>query len=181
MQRIVLLTALVLRTAPAVLAQSIPRTVAEAEMEGAAFPRGGSPTDSSHFFRTSFVGMAARKCVDLVPASVPSGGSFRSGDILIRSVFFGAPARARSTYKVLWVPLHSPYMYPDTLVIRGVRIEAPADSLRMVVDAFGYAPRPAPKSEAGFPSLVTFPSAGTWLVLATAGNDWSCFRLTVRG
>ena len=72
-------------------------------------------------------------------------------------------------------------MYPDTLVIRGARIDERADSLRMVVDAFGYAPRPAPKSEAGFPSLVTFPTAGLWLVVATAGNDWGCFRLNVGG
>ena len=125
--------------------------------------------------------MAARKCIDLESGSVPTGASFRSGDILIRSSFFGGRAKARSTYKVLWVPLHSPYMYPDTLVIRRARVDERADSLRMVVDAFGYAPRPAPKSEAGFPSLVTVPSAGAWLVVATAGNDWGCFRLNVAG
>jgi hypothetical protein len=31
----------------------------------------------------------------------------------------------------------------------------------------------------GYPSLVSFPKAGQWLVIATAGDDWGCLVVDV--
>lgn len=98
---------------------------------------------------------------------------------------FGSPGyldgpwdvKAKRNFKILWVPLHNPSDYHDTLLIRALRLDDSADSLRQQIHASGYSP--GNKQESGFPSLVSFPSAGEWLVIATAGPDWSCFLLTV--
>jgi hypothetical protein len=127
-------------------------------------------------FTEGFSGTAERKC-----ATPPFGinGSVRSGEIIIRSYGWSGrwgPKANRDT-KILWRPVHNPFEYPDTLIIRAVRLDNPADSLRQQVPHWAYSP--GNEKESGFPSLVRFPTAGDWLVLGTAGPDWGCFVITV--
>jgi hypothetical protein len=81
---------------------------------------------------------------------------------------------ANGSYKVLWLPLHDPRERRDALLLRGTRIGHPADSIRIRVPEAAANPRAT-----GFPSLVSFPKAGQWVVVATAGNDWGCFLVTM--
>jgi hypothetical protein len=103
----------------------------------------------------------------------------RSGEFIIRSgILTPVTQRPPFGYKILWVPLHSPFEFRSTLLIRAARLASPSDSLRQTVADAAYQPG-APRRESGFPSLVDFPRGGRWLVVATAGPDWGCFVLGV--
>jgi hypothetical protein len=80
--------------------------------------------------------------------------------------------------KILWMPLHNPFEYRSTLLVRAARLEDSADSLRQPVADWGY--QPGEKRESGFPSLFTFPHPGPWLVVATAGADWGCYIVPIQ-
>ena len=178
----------VLIVAPSVGAQSIPSSVQAAEAEGASYSSASAPAHVSFAFTSAYAGTAARKCTTL-PSTGATNGALRSGEIVIRGGPrvhpFGSPGyldgpwdiKANHTFKLLWLPLHNPFDYPDTLLIRAVRLDSPTDTLRQQVAGWGYSP--GNERESGFPSLVMFPSAGEWLVIATAGPDWSCFVLAV--
>jgi hypothetical protein len=62
--------------------------------------------------------------------------------------------------------------------IRAARIGNPADSVRFRIEGLAYSPGPFGRLY-GYPSSVSFPSAGQWVIVATAGNDWGCFVLDV--
>jgi len=163
--------------ARSVMAQAIPASVEAAEVEGASYPRAASPAYTPSVFTSEFVGTTERKCF-AQPLNT-TGGSLRSGEMILRTRLTGRwGLRAGRESKILWQPLHNPFEYPDTLLIRAVRIDSPADSLRLSIPNWGYSP--GAKQESAFPSTVQFPTSGSWLVIATAGSDWGCFVLTVQ-
>ena len=81
---------------------------------------------------------------------------------------------------MLWMPLHDPGKSPATLVIRGVRMDQPSDTLRQTntVDR-GPAREVGHPDSFGFPTTMKFPNPGRWLVIASEGHDWGCFVLDV--
>lgn len=182
--------AMVLLTAQVVHAQAIPLTVADAEAEGAAFPYGPQQRVVQYMFGGPFGGTSERRCTPSAPNDSIPGGSLRSGEVIIRSRLTGLwGPHAGHGHKILWMPLHGPADTSRTisfaewrtkaidhapLLIRAVRVGHPADSLRQTVAGLTGGPR-----QFGFPSAVTFPSAGQWLVIATTNEDWGCFLLTV--
>jgi hypothetical protein len=173
-----LVTVMVLAVATASAAQSVPATVDAAEAEAKAFPRGASPAAASPLFGQPFGGSADRKCISPSRDGPIRNGSLRSGEFIIRTTFAGPwGLRENRDHKILWIPLHNPYEYRDTLVIRAARIGDAADSLREMVPDWAWSP--GSKTNSFFPSLVRFPAVGEWLVVATAGNDWGCFVLRV--
>jgi hypothetical protein len=170
--------------------QSIPLTVAEAEGEGASFPHAAPPTVLQSLFVGSFGGTSTRTCAPSPPDESMPGGSLRSGDIIIRSRLTGQwGLHAGRAHKILWAPLHGPSDTSKTvsfaewrkeaihhapLLIRAVRVGHPSDSVRQIVKGLTGGPR-----EFGFPSEVTFSTAGQWLVIARTDEDWGCFLLRV--
>jgi hypothetical protein len=176
MMRLTMCAIATLVLAQSVIAQSIPTSVKAADVEGASRPHAKAPSYTPSVFTEEFSGTTERKCARAPRGA--AGGSLRSGEMIIRSYWSGpgAPKGNRDT-KILWRPLHNPFGYPDTLVIRAVRLNDPADSLRLSVPHWAYSP--GSKRESGFPSLVRFPTAGDWLMVGTAGPDWGCFVLTV--
>jgi len=173
-----LLATAVLGLPGAVGAQKIPATVAAAEAEGANYPRSPAPSTASWAFSRPFGGTAERKCVAVTPDASTPGGSLRSGDVIIRSGLLSwVWPHANGKYKVLWLPLHTPPDTRATLLLRGTRIGAPADSIRLRVGAAGNPG--APRTVSGFPSEVSFLKPGQWVVVATTGNDWGCFVLKI--
>lgn len=174
-----LFTTLVFGVAGASVARKIPATVAAAEAEGAKYPRGPMPKTVLWAFDRPFGGTAERRCVAVAPdVSLAPGGSLRSGDFIIRSGLLSwVWPHANGEYKVLWLPLHTPRDIRETLLLRATRVGQSADSIRIRIPAAGTPG--APRSASGFPSLVTFPKAGQWVVVATAGNDWGCFLFKI--
>ena len=105
--------------AQSVIAQDIPTSVRAAEAEGASHAHAKAPSYTPSVFTYEFTGMTERKCA--TPPSGATGGSVRSGEIIIRSYWSGrgGPKTNRDT-KILWRPLHNPFEYRDTLLIRAV-------------------------------------------------------------
>ena len=160
--------------APPVSGQSIPLSVQAAEAEGAAHPHAAAPAYTPIAFTNAFTGSAERKCTVLEPSTEVNSSPVRSGEMIVRARLTGPfGLEAGREHKIYWQPLHNPFEFPDTLVIRAVRIDSPTDLLRVSVSNWGYSP--GRKQESGFPSQVRFPTAGNWLVIATAGSDWGCF------
>jgi hypothetical protein len=169
------------------------RSVAEAETEGRAFPRGPAAIDSIRvpMFANATRGTAERRCVDLTRDTVrnmdPKAPSVRFGDFSVNGNV-GA-TEAGQKYKMWWNQLH--HVENGTpMVVRSTRIDAaatPADTSRYfeerpVYPAYRLSPDEAARTGRTFtsppiPYYMTswgVPTVGTWLVVATAANDWGC-------
>lgn len=176
---VVAVLALVVTSHHAVAQKGIPSSTAAAEVEGAAFPKHAAPPSVAPDFARPFTGTAERKCVTPSAEGNDAGGQLRSGEFIVRGRFAGRfGPRAQTGSKIFWLPLHDPLDYPNALLIRAGRIGHPEDGFRQAIADWGY-PGRGHEHEGGFPSVVTFPSAGTWVVIATSGNDWGCFIMTV--
>jgi hypothetical protein len=163
-------------------AQQMPLTVADAEAEGATFPHDPSPAVLPAAYR-AFFGSVERHCVsadeERLATSWDAARSMRSGEIILRG---HSPEAGRPGNKMLWMPLHDPGKSPATLLIRGVRLDQPSDTLRQTntVDR-GPAREVGHPDSFGFPTTVEFANPGRWLVIANEGHDWGCFVLNVAG
>jgi hypothetical protein len=173
---IVVVTLLVARVSNA---QQIRITVADAETEGATVPHDPAPAALPAAYK-AFFGSVERRCVsgddDTLATSWETANSMRSGEIILRGHHAITGQRGN---KMLWMPLHDPGKSPATLVIRGVRMDQPSDTLRQTIAVDRGPARAADPNEFGFPTTVTFPNPGRWLVIANEGHDWGCFVLNV--
>jgi hypothetical protein len=172
--------AALLFTAPAGHAQQIPTTVADAEAEGSGFPHSPVPAVlPAAYHAQSFGGSTERRCVQPVHNAVWPP-SLRSGEMILRG-YQGLQAGTRGN-KMLWMPLHDPGKRSISLLIRGVRVGHPSDTLRQVISARRVARQVDQHDSFGIPTTVRFPTAGQWLVVADDGDDghdWGCFVLNV--
>ena len=186
MRKASLAAALVLASTRFVGAQNTPATIREAEAQGADFAHDAPVVVRQSYFSDSpFGGTAERRCVVAAAytayTSAPNG-SLRSGDFIVRGGFLDASwggVQAVKEHKVLWVPLHGSALRKPPLVIRAARVGSPADSVRFRVEGLANDGRDRPRPLYGYPSEVSFPRAGQWVVVATAGNDWGCFVVDV--
>ncbi|MDB4874270.1 MAG: hypothetical protein JWM41_716 [Gemmatimonadetes bacterium] len=161
-------------------AQTIPVTVAQAESEAIGFPHAKAQDPSQPLFAASqFAGISDRRCLASTTVDRRATGSLRSGDIIVRGGLINThEMKAGEKDKLLWIPLHAPSSGRLPLVLRAARIDHPADSLRLTVAGLAHGPGPSGRMY-GYPSLVSFPKSGQWLVVATAGDDWGCFVVDV--
>jgi hypothetical protein len=92
--------------------------------------------------------------------------------------------RAGEVGKVWWAPLHYSHDMPP-LLVRGRSLTNPRDTVRFTSARIAWPVFPGAKSvpEAElkyfFPSGITIPKPGRWLLIATSGANWGCFILTV--
>ena len=187
MRKISLAAALIIgSTTHVVNAQNIPATIREAEAQGADFAHDAPQVARQPYFSDfPFGGSAERRCVVAAAynsyTSAPNG-SLRSGDFIVRGGLLDASwggFHAVKEYKVIWVPLHGSALRTPPLVIRAARVGNPADSVRFRVEGLTHSGADRPPPLYGYRSDVSFPSAGQWVIVATAGNDWGCFVLDV--
>jgi hypothetical protein len=177
MRRTLLVTALLIAVPNTVAAQPMRNTIAAAEAEGAAVPPSILNGTAAPIFMQSYDGTPDRKCAEAPAGMHHPNASLRSGEFILRSDLISASEPViNHAHKILWWPLHNPYQYPSTLLLRAVRLSNPGDSLRISITHWAWN---GTKQQSAFPSSIRFPSAGTWLVIATAGSDWGCFVLPV--
>jgi hypothetical protein len=108
------------------------------------------------------------------------GTSVRSGEFVIGGQIATPPGRPA---KAWWKPLVS--TMDMTLLLRGRRLGGtPADTLRFetaeVVAPLHSETLEPYADEAAFPAGNFFPSAGTWVVVATSRRNWGCFVISVQ-
>lgn len=176
--------------------------VAAAEADGAAYPRAATPASSSSassrwhsadlstivarldqtdpHSATQASDAAGRRC-----AVGYEKGPVRSGEFTIGGNLSGSAAmHAGRRGKVWWAPVHYAAEMPP-LVVRGRSLTTPNDTLRYTTPTIAWPVIPGvlralqPAREYFFPSGITVPRPGRWLVIATSGANWGCFILSV--
>ena len=159
---------------PNALTIPIPRTVGEAEAEGARWAKRKEATTQRGEVAKTWAMSAPRKCVT-AEVSAP----LRSGEFHIGGELVSGP-RPNGQVKIWWEPMHPVDSLP--LVVRGISLTNPADTLRQMMKDISRGGTP-PMDWSGpffFPSGFWFPASGRFLVVATSGADWGCFILTHR-
>lgn len=147
-------------------------TVADAEAEGARWPRRSEPS-------TQPPSGGVEQWTDATPARCSVGGTamlIGSGDFRIGGNVNGAESGHQ--VKIWWEPKHPAESF--SLVVRGARLGPVPDTLRYLQSgwAIGGSPRTGATGPDFYPSGIAFPSPGRWLLIATSGADWGCFVLT---
>lgn len=157
---------------PNPMAAPIPRSIGEAEAEGARWPRRPEATTQRGAAAQEWAMDAPRRC-----ATAEVGASLRSGEFKIGGELVSGP-RPGGQVKIWWKPMHAADSVP--LVVRGVSLSNPADTLRQLFKelALGEGPGGGATGEMFFPSGFWFPASGRFLVVATSGADWGCFILS---
>jgi hypothetical protein len=153
----------------------VPHSLTEAEAQGAAHPRAAA-NNSAAF--SPVAGTAERKCVDAEGLTFVRSGDFVAGSFTI-------PARdegwtTHRSHKLPWEPSQVTSGVP--LVVRAARVDEPGDT--RVFGPFslvrGVDPATGVQSAGqGYASAIRLPSAGRWLLIATAGPNWGCYLVTV--
>jgi len=159
-------------------AEALPirHTVEDAEHEGEAYPHGAAPAHPPSLFGGSTVGSAERKCVR-GPMTDLSSSEIRSGEFLIGGQTGGSrTAIAGRQSKIWWIPYHNPFEHATKLLVRGARLGFASDTIRYSRPEWAW-PSKGSKTDSFFPTGITLPTAGVWLLIATAGDDWGCFLL----
>jgi hypothetical protein len=139
--------------------------VAAAEAEGRAYAAPGDTT---------------RKCVRGWRIGPAHSGEFTIGGD-ISSDF---PLKAGHVGKIWWAPRYNSESMPP-LVVRGRNLWTPKDTIRWTSANVAYPSsgvfqaRANQKHDYFFPSGFSLPTRGRWLVIATSGQNWGCFFLTV--
>jgi hypothetical protein len=167
--------------APIPTGSSDAEIIARAEADGAAYPYVEAANPHKGSFIRGMAGGTDRRCYEGIDL-----GPVRSGEFVIGGQLSGARGmRAGLQGKVWWAPFnHSRDMPP--LEVRGRSLSNPADSLRYTTATVAWPVSPGSQlvaesaREYFFPSGITMPAAGRWVVIATSGNNWGCFILTVR-
>lgn len=145
-------------TIPPSLLERYPLAVQQAELKGAAHP-----SDAS-------VASGDRRCIDGSRQETGVSGEFTAGPLS----WYADNWRAGSV-KIWWRPLHA--RGADTLVVHATRL----DSLAVFDFRSTNLVSPVPADGKRFYATdMRLPSAGSWLMTASAGTNWGCFLLEIR-
>jgi hypothetical protein len=156
---------------------TVPHSIASASAEAARHPQAPPPRAIGLAFQDA-PGTGARSCVDVErqrPASAQDGvrsGEFLAGPFVIYADMWRQNPENAS--KLWWVPLHTGTM--PGLTVRAVLLDDPTVQRVFTAAIVGHNDR---GREAFYPSGVVLPSAGRWMLVATAGPDWGCFIVTL--
>ena len=155
----------------AVIADSMPRTMAEAEIMGSRHPRPSvSDSASALFLATSRGGTSARRCVD-------AGTEVRSGEFVVRGLQLYNVIWHQGASKLVWVPQYASWTSPVPLTVRATRLDG--DNDQVVFQQPYLSHLGASTMDLMYPSGFRLPSVGRWMLVATAGPNWGCFVLTL--
>jgi hypothetical protein len=158
---------------PAVAADSVAQSVLEAEERGSHHPPAG--TNNAGQYPNAHTGTHERKCVN-ADADSKRSGNFVAGPLLLYNDIW------RQGYgKLWWHPNEMPSERP-VLIVQATRLDEAAESRVFEAKQIAWPSGPN-ESEATsikfYPTGIRLPTVGRWMMVATAGNNWGCFLLTV--
>lgn len=144
-------------TGPGLLVR-LAHLIEAAEILGARFPR------------DSVMSSTVRRCVDATDSDVVS-----SGEMEVHGFSHYPEIWRRGYGKLSWWPARP--ALGDSLV---VRIQRLGDSTAVVAFRSRHPTRTG-RGDLIYPSGIHLPTPGDWLFIATAGTNWGCFAITLRG
>ena len=154
----------------AIAADSVPGSIATAEAEGARYPRlaPGDTATNPLFLSAEGKLTVARRCVEASGES----NNVRTGDFM-----FGPLAKYSSVWnsgygKMYFVPFHGTVATAEKLTVRAARLDGKADAIVLEIPLIGHAV--GALTHLGYPSGLRLPTAGKWMIVANAGNNWGC-------
>jgi hypothetical protein len=155
---------------PALISDSVPRTAAEAEAQAKGHVR-DTPNNPRRDWDSPAQGTTERACVDTDKTSLAQSGDFIAGP------FAAYNTNWHNGYgKLVWQPAVVSVAVPVTLTVRARRLDA-QDQARVFE---GFVPTHSRDGPTKFYITgVHLPTAGRWLLVATAGPNWGCFIHTV--
>jgi hypothetical protein len=159
---------------PAVPEDSVAQSVLEAEERGSRHPP--AVTNNAGRYHDSYTGSRERRCVNA------DAGAMRSSDF-VAGPFDRYNDLWRQGYgKLWWHPNEMPSEAP-MLTVQATRLDEVAESrvyeTRDIASPSGPGESRA-TSARFYPTGIRLPTVGRWMMVATAGNNWGCFVLTVR-
>ncbi|HTR78278.1 MAG TPA: hypothetical protein VMH39_09215, partial [Gemmatimonadaceae bacterium] len=115
------------------------------------------------------VGTSDRRCVEVGAADIARSGDMFAGN------FVPAARTPRTREAKFWLqPTHRPQPgVPITFVLRATRLDTVSAGWVRESEPFGL--HVAPPAAVADPIGLWLPSAGVWMLIATAGEDWGCF------
>ena len=157
-----------IREAEARVTKASPRSIAEAEGEGAAYPR---IADTEKSVRTCTI--IRPEQIVLPPPAKAMNPYVQSGEFEAVSISFGWDL----TYEQAKMPLVPRYRdaIGRGLRIRVIALGEPREGTTYALDDFNA--NSASPWTRFFASWPRFPTPGRWLMLVTAGANWGCFVL----
>jgi hypothetical protein len=181
---LVLLTCLTARThaqssqslgRSAVGSDSVPLSVREAESKGDRSPR-AIRNNVDSLSREIVGGTGDRRCVDVDKMNIVRSGDFVAGP------FSSYNDEWRGGYgKIWWQP--AVVAAPSApLTVSAARLDAVAETRVFEQPTLAYTIDHSGKRTGAqfYPSGFRVPSRGRWLLVASAGENWGCFIVTVR-
>ena len=162
-----------IKAAEAQVTTARPRTIADAEAEGAKYPRVEADTRTGS-------SAPARTCMVIKPDQIvfPTSKagfdpSLLSGDFSAVSISFGWD----KTYELAKVPfeVRHPELIGAGLWLRLIRLDSPGDAPPLSLPGFNAFTMNS--GHGFFATFPKFPTPGTWMMIATAGANWGCFVL----
>jgi hypothetical protein len=157
----------------ALASDSVPRSIVEAEYQGARYPAAGVPNNPRRSWDSLAGGTRERRCVDVDNVSVAQSGDFIAGPFALYN-----PVWRTGYGKLIWqsFQVSQPWRSNPLLTVRAARID-PSGETR-VFDGLSISTNGT--GTLFYPTGVHLPTSGRWLMVATAGNNWGCFVITVQ-
>lgn len=158
---------------PAVFADSVPLTIAEAEAQGQR-RLSQRMKESLPFQDVAFtVGGAERNCVDVGSSDRNNPVNVRSADFVVGGFELYAGLWHSGYGKLAWWPVNSSAASPPQMTLSASRLDGPPASRIYQIDL-----------NRGkyymYPANIYLPSTGRWLLTGTAGSSWGCFLYELR-
>jgi hypothetical protein len=154
----------------ALTADSVPISIAAAELDGARSSQPSSADSTTAWFLSLTRATAKRQCVEGGRSS-----DAQSGEFVLRGLQEYATRWRHGNPKLMWVPAHASSSAPAALIVRATRLDENGDQV-----VFTHAlDRSTSPPVLGYRTGFNLPSSGRWLLVASAGPNWGCFVFTV--
>ena len=163
----------------ATVGDSVPRSVDEAEAQGARHPRSrGRSALPQRLAARQDIGVPDRRCVEVGAANVVRAGDVLASPFALYRSHWHAGIHPPG--KVSWFGAYARSGVPTQLMVRATRLDSAGYSHvwvgRTEILSWGFA-RILPHLSFGLSSATTFdlPVSGRWLLVATIDENWGCF------
>ena len=158
---------------PAVPADSVPRSVLQAEARGSRHPLATANNEGASATNTSISGTRERRCVET------DSNAVRSGDFVAGPFAYYNDIWRSGQGKLWWHPSEM-IPKPPLLIVQVTRLDQEGESRVFESSDIAWPSGPEATSIKFYPTGFRLPSVGRWMMVATAGNSWGCFVHTIR-